>query len=128
MVLKDGKMLLGKRELADHGATEYWQPGGHLEHLESFEDCARREVREETGIEIKNIRFLLLCNQKDYAPKHYVNVGLIADWASGEPIVKELEKWSSWDWYDLSKLPRPLMKMMPYYLEALKTGKNYFDV
>jgi 8-oxo-dGTP diphosphatase len=56
MVLKNGKVLIGKRKGA-HGAGEWAWPGGHLEYMESFEDCARREVMEETGIEIHNIRF-----------------------------------------------------------------------
>ena len=30
-----------------HGAGEYSTPGGHLDPLESFEACARRETREE---------------------------------------------------------------------------------
>lgn len=33
-------------------------PGGHLEHGETFESCAEREVMEETGLAIENIRFL----------------------------------------------------------------------
>ena len=74
MVLKNGKVLIGKRKGA-HGAGEWAWPGGHLEYMESFEDCARREVMEETGIEIHNIRFLRLMNLKEYAPKHYVDIG-----------------------------------------------------
>ena len=55
MVLKDGKVLLGKRK-GSHGEGEYAFPGGHLEYMESFEDCAKREVREECGVEIENLR------------------------------------------------------------------------
>ena len=32
-------------------------PGGYFEYMESFEECAKREVMEETGMEIQNIRF-----------------------------------------------------------------------
>lgn len=125
-VLKDGKILLGKRKSA-HGNGEYGGPGGHLEHLESFEECARRETLEETGIEIENIRFLCLSNLTKYAPKHYVDIGVIADWKSGEPQVLEPEKCEGWDWYDLDALPTPLFAVEPYYIEAIQTGKNYFD-
>lgn len=126
MIIKDGKVLLGKRR-GSHGAGEYASPGGHMEYMESFEECARKEVREETGIEIDNVRFLLLGNIKQYAPKHYVQIGLVADWKSGKPKVLEPDKCESWDWYDLDKLPKPLFGTMPLSIEAYKTGRNYFD-
>src|SRR3989344_7046702 len=88
MIVKNGKVLLGKRR-GSHGAGEYAWPGGHMEYMESFEGCAKREVQEETGMEIDNVRFLRLLNLKKYAPKHYVGIGLIADWKSGEPKVIE---------------------------------------
>lgn len=126
MVMKEGKVLLGKR-ISSHGTGEYAWPGGHMEHMESFEGCAKREVREETGIEIKNIRFVRLMNLKQYAPKHYVDIGLAADWESGEPQVMEPEKCESWAWYAPDALPEPLFATLPTYFEALKTGKNFWD-
>jgi 8-oxo-dGTP diphosphatase len=126
MILKDNKVLLGKRKNS-HGDGAYAWPGGHLEHMESFEDCAKREVLEETGMEIKNIRFLRLMNLKTYAPKHYVDIGLMADWKSGEPQILEPQKCEEWNWYNLDNLPQPLFDTIPSYIEAYKTGKNYFD-
>jgi 8-oxo-dGTP diphosphatase len=99
IVLKDGKVLLGKRK-GSHGEGEYAFPGGHLEYMESFEECAKREVREETGIEIDNIRFQLLYNMKKYVPKHYVHINLLADYKSGEPRVLEPNKCDNWDFFD----------------------------
>ncbi|MDP3726489.1 MAG: NUDIX domain-containing protein [bacterium] len=126
MILKDGKVLMHKRKGA-HGGGEYAWPGGHLEYMESFEECVRREVREEAGIEIKNIRFLRILNLKAYAPKHYVDVGFTAEWASGEPQTLEPEKNEGWDWYDIDKIPEPHFKGIDSYIEAYKTGRNYYD-
>lgn len=126
MVFKDGKILLQKRK-GSHGAGEYSFPGGHLEYMESFEDCARRETLEEAGITIKNLKFLLLSNLKDYAPKHYVHMNFVADWESGEPKIMEPDKCDGWGWYDPDNLPTPYFKTMPVCLEALKTGKYYFS-
>src|SRR5687768_15686447 len=119
MVLKDGKVLLQLRK-SSHGAGEYAFAGGHMEHMESFEETAKREVREETGVEIKNVRFLCLMNIKRYAPKHYVHIGLGADWEKGEPKVLEPDKSESWDWYDLNNLPMPLFESVAATIEAYK--------
>ncbi len=126
MILKDGKVLLGKRK-GSHGAGEWAWPGGHFEYMESFEECAKREVREETGMEIENVRFLRLLNLKEYAPKHYVDLGFVADWKSGEPHVIEPKKCEGWAWVDLEHLPQPLMATVSTYIEAYKTGRNYCD-
>lgn len=127
MIWKDGKILLGKRK-GSHGEGEYAFPGGHLEYMESFENCARRETREECGLEIENIRFQYLANVTKYAPKHYVHIGLIADWKRGEPQVLEPEKSESWDWYDMDNLPQPMFEMCKLAVECQKTGKKYLDV
>lgn len=126
MVFKDGKVLMGRRK-SSHGEGEYAFPGGHVEFGESFEDCARREVREETGIEIKNLRFLRAMNLKAYPGKHYVDIGMVADWASEEPIVCEPEKCEGWEWYDLDNLPEPLFATVQSYIEAYRTGRVFFD-
>lgn len=126
MVMKNGKVLLGKR-IYSHGAGEWQFPGGHLEYLESFEDCAIRETKEEVGLEITNIRFLFLANVKKYEPKHYVHIGLIADYKSGEPRALEREKSDNWNWYKLDNLPTPMFEMCRLSFEAYKTGKDYFD-
>ena len=70
LIFKDGKILLHKRK-GSHGAGEYAFPGGHLEYMESFEDCAKREIAEECGVEVVNIRFNYVANVAKYAPKHY---------------------------------------------------------
>lgn len=126
MIVKDGKVLLGKRK-GSHGEGQYAWPGGNMEYMESFEECAKRETLEETGMHIHNIRFLRLMNLKQYAPKHYVDIGLVADWESGEPQIMEPEKTEGWDWYDIDELPQPLFSTIPSYIEAYKTGKNYWD-
>lgn len=126
LIFKDGKILVGQRK-GSHGAGEYSIPGGHLEYLESFADCARREVREEAGIEITNIRFLSLANLDWYAPKHYVDIGVLADWASGEPQNLEPEKICDWRWCDIAALPQPLFGPSRLKIDAYRTGRQYWD-
>jgi 8-oxo-dGTP diphosphatase len=126
MILKEGKILLGKRK-GSHGEGEYAFPGGHLEYMETFEACARRETAEECGVDIKNIQFQFLANVTKYAPKQYVHIGLLADWSDGEPKVLEPDKSESWNWYELDNLPQPLFEMCRMAIESFKTGIKYYD-
>ncbi|MEK9151967.1 MAG: NUDIX domain-containing protein [Patescibacteria group bacterium] len=126
MVFKDGAALLGKRK-SSIGLDQYGSPGGHLEHWESFEDCARREVAEETGIEIGATRFVCVMNNREHAPHHYIMVILAADWKSGEPRNLEPEKCAGWGWYGMDHLPAAMTPAMHTAFAALKSGLNYFD-
>jgi len=126
MVFKDGKLLLGKRK-SKLGKGEYAGLGGHLEFGESIEACAKREAMEEAGIELKNIKFLCLSSLKKYQGKHYIDIGLTAKWAKGVPKAMEPEKCEGFNWYDLDRLPFPLFAAEHNYLEALKSGKKFFD-
>jgi 8-oxo-dGTP diphosphatase len=127
LIFKDGKVLLGKRKHPDGlGDGQYSGTGGHLEFMESLEECAKRETREEAGIEIENVTFLCVINLKEYAPRHYIDIGFVADWKSGELKNMEPEKREGWDWYELSNLPE-LFGSIPKYIESYKTGKRFFD-
>lgn len=124
LVFRDGRILLGKRKSL-HGKGEYSAPGGHLEYMESFEDCAKRETLEECGVKIKNLKFVHVANIMAYSPKHYINIVLSADWDNGEPEVLEIEKCENWGWYDLDKLPEPMFIQTRLGIENYKSGNHF---
>ena len=121
MVIKDGKMLLGKRKNA-HGEGTWSYPGGHLEFGESWEACSKREVLEETGIQIKNLRFGMVTNdvfEKEH--KHYITIFIVADFDAGDLKLMEPHKCEQWDWFEWGQFPEPLF--LPI-INQLKTDFN----
>jgi 8-oxo-dGTP diphosphatase len=126
MIVKEGAVLLGQRR-GSHGDGEFAFPGGHLEYLESFEHCAKRETLEECGIEIGNIRFQFIANVTNYAPKHYVHIGLLADWQRGTPERLEPASSGPWAWYDIAHLPHPLFEMCRLAIDSYQTQRHYYD-
>lgn len=108
LIFRNNRILLGER-IGAHGANTWATPGGHLEMGESIEECARREVFEETGLAVESITKLSFTNDifKEEG-KHYVTLFVVAACHSGEAEVKEMEKCKQWQWYDLSDLPEPL--------------------
>jgi len=107
-VIKDGKILMHER-FGSHGEHTWSLPGGHLEFGEGIEDGARREVKEESDIEIKNIRFGPYTNDVfKKENKHYVTLFVVAEYDSGEVKIMEPDRCLRWQWCDWNDLPRPL--------------------
>jgi 8-oxo-dGTP diphosphatase len=108
IVIKNGKVLLGKRK-GSHGSGSWAFPGGHLEMNESIEECARREVFEETGISIHNIRYATFTNDifKE-EQKHYVTLFVVAEYHGGDLQINEPDKCEKWDWFIWEKFPENL--------------------
>jgi len=108
IILKGNKVLLYKRKNA-HGDGTWSFPGGHLEFNESIEDCAKREVMEESGIKIKNVKLGPYTNDVfKKEDKHYVTIYAIAEYQSGDAEIKEPEKCERWNWFTWENLPSPL--------------------
>lgn len=106
-VWKDNEFLMQKRQ-GSHGDGTWSLPGGHLEMGESWEECATREVREETGLTIKNLGFLAVTNDIFSENKHYITIWMKADWENGEAHITEPEKCSEQGWFTTSSWPSPL--------------------
>jgi 8-oxo-dGTP diphosphatase len=110
LVWRDGRVLLGER-LGAHGAGTWALPGGHLEFGESVPDCARREVREETGLEVELLGLGPYTNDVFVAEqRHYVTLFVLARSGAGEPQRCEPAKCAQWGWFEWSALPQPLFQ------------------
>lgn len=68
IILKDQKVLIARRGSEKHLAG-YWEfPGGKLEENETEEECLKREIKEELGVEILVDSFFMK-NQHKYGTK-----------------------------------------------------------
>ena len=122
------QVLLGKRK-GSHGEGEWAFPGGSMEHLESFDETALREIAEEVGpdIKVKGLRVCSIINLTEYAPKHYLDIGMVADWVDGEPQTMEPDKCSEWKWFDIANLPENLFVTVERVVEAAVSPFARYD-
>lgn len=131
MMMRNGKILLGRRHSDPgkasselHGGGTWTMPGGKLDFGESFESGARREVLEETGIELKNLKVFCVNNNKvEHA--QFITIGLFADDFEGEPKILEPDEIVEWQWFDLENLPTPLFFPSARVLENYKQKLFY---
>ena len=104
-----GKILIGKRK--NSLAPYYSIPGGKLDDGESFEDGAKREILEETGLILNNIKVIGVTNNLETYKKydiHTVSIELFCDDFSGIPENLEPEKCDGWEWHEPKDLPLPM--------------------
>ena len=122
MILDDNKVLLGHRskDKKDTGGIfeiDCWTlPGGKQEYFETFFECAKREVKEETNLEIGELK--LFGAADDIQPdRHYITLHIIAKKHSGELKVMEPTKEDRWEWFNLDKLPQNLYSPSKKFIE-----------
>jgi len=125
IIRKDGKVLMHKRK-SKMGFGTWAFPGGHLEFHETVIDCFIRETKEESDVEITNIKIGPYTNDINIKENmHYITLFGVADWKSGEAKVMEPDKCEKWEWFNWNNLPQPLMLTV----EILKkTDFDPFDI
>lgn len=105
------QVLLGLRKSA-HAQGTWCPPGGHMEYGETNEQAAVREVKEETGLILEPEDLVFAGVTNDFfedSGKHYITLHMICRKFQGTPKVTEPDKCVEWKWFDIDKLPSPLM-------------------
>jgi NAD+ diphosphatase len=75
---------------------------GFVEAGENFEECVRREVMEETGIAVENVRYF---GSQPWPFPHSLMVGFTAEYAGGEIVPEEKEIVQA-GWFGPEEVPR----------------------
>ena len=108
LLFQAGKLLLIRRK-GSHGAGSWATPGGHLEFGEEPADCARREAKEEVGVDVGEVTFRSITNDLFVEEgKHYITLWMSARITDGEPTVAARDEVAELGWFDPSDLPQPL--------------------
>jgi NAD+ diphosphatase len=100
ILVKQGDQVLLTRK-AEWPPGRYSLVAGFLDFGESLEECAIREVREETGIEIENVRYV---GSQNWPFPAQLMAGFVADYAGGEITVETTELEDA-RWFSIDALP-----------------------
>ena len=80
---EEGRLLVVKQEVT---ATRHWSlPGGHLEVVETIEQCLVREIKEETGLGVA-LKELLYITDRFANDTHVVHISLLVGRVSRDPL------------------------------------------
>ena len=118
VVVSEGKVLFGKRK-GTHGAGCWSTAGGHLEFGETIEECAKRELFEETGLQATSLILGPWTNNVIDGSKHYVTLFVFVDRFVGEVTLKEPDKCEGWHWFDWKEIPSPLFPTVAHLFQKI---------
>ena len=99
LVRRGAKLLLIRN--AAWSAGRFSLVAGFLDFGESLEECVQREVREETGIEVTNIRYV---GSQCWPFPSQQMIGFLADYAGGEVLPDGVEVVEA-GWFHADALP-----------------------
>ncbi len=117
-VLKDDKILLS--HAAAFPGNWYSISAGFVEPGETLEECVRRELKEEVGIEVKNIKFF---GSQPWPFPNSLMLGFTAEWAGGD-VVPDGKEISAAGWFtpaDMPEVPPKISiarEIIDWYLEG----------
>ncbi len=107
-IVKDNALLLGKRKNC-YGAGTWALPGGHLEYGETLIECAKRELKEELGIE--GLEFTLLSVIDSIAEqRHYLHMSFLLHKFTGTIATMEPDLCEEWCFFDMAQLPETIFE------------------
>lgn len=121
-VVKDDAILLARAHRFPPGL--YSVIAGFVEPGETLEQCVRREIQEETGIQVKNIRYF---GSQQWPFPNSLMIGFTAEYESGEIKIDPGEltdaRWCTPD--SLPELPHTITiarRLITWFLENTRNG------
>jgi NAD+ diphosphatase len=101
VAIHDKEKLLLAKGIRHKEANMYSTLAGFVESGESLEEAVHREVFEEVGVKVKNLRYF---NSQPWPFPHSLMVGFIAEYDGGDIVCQENEIDDA-QWFDVDALP-----------------------
>ncbi len=106
LVFREGRLLITQRHADDYLGGLWEFPGGKREGAESGEECLRRALREELGIEIEILERIAIV-QHTYPEKSVQLHFYRCAWRGGEPQALDCQAFAWIEAAELGQYPFP---------------------
>jgi len=108
---ENGELLLQKRNKEPEKG--WWSiPGGRVEMFDTFKSTIKREVKEETDLDIEIVKTIGICDHivdmVEEEKVHWVSPNFLCRVVSGKAKIMEPTKHAEMGWFSLNELPSML--------------------
>lgn len=120
-IIKNDKneILLGFR-IGKLGYHTWGLPGGKLDFSEDTKECAKRELKEETNLDV-DVNDLTLAGVTSAIydeNTHYITIIYETNIFENDLLLMEPTKFEKWEWFSLDNLPNSLFLPFKNYVLA----------
>jgi 8-oxo-dGTP diphosphatase len=128
ILVKDGKILLLRRQNTGWHDGDYCTPAGHAEDKETVREATAREAMEEVGIKIKPDDLEFVHVQHRWNGDHSrIGFYFVPKYFEGEPHNMEPDKCDDIHWFPLDALPANTIAPFRFALECYTKGIKYSE-
>jgi ADP-ribose pyrophosphatase YjhB (NUDIX family) len=124
VVEKDNKILMVQEGL-DFCYGQWNYPAGHVDEFENITDAAIREVKEETGLDVKLVGLLPICETKLKNETHVI-IRFVAEVIGGE-INFDSKEIIDVKWIDIDTIKNMTEKELRNYEVGKNIIKDYVE-
>lgn len=105
LIIKDNKILMAKRSEKLVQGGKWGLIGGFVDRDETCEEAVVREVFEETGYRLKNVKFFTIIDSPKRKNEERQNIGFVYACEAGEQEGKPDNESTEQKWFPLGNLP-----------------------
>lgn len=124
LVVRDGRLLLGRRKNTGTLDGYLSTPGGRIEQNENRYEAAARELKEETGLDNGPL-FVVGFKEHFRDGKHNFIIYLYSHDVKGQPKNMEPNKCEGWEWVEWNNIPLGRCTEPPDILDVVRYSSNY---
>lgn len=125
ILIRDGKILMGRRLHTGWQDGNYGLLSGHLEPKETLTEAILRETEEETSIKLEEekLKFVHVMHRKFC----YIDFFFVAQSFKGEAKILEPDKCSEWKWFPINSLPENTIPSIRHVIKNYQEGITFSE-
>lgn len=105
---KNQLLMIKRNNKKAEGVGSWCPPGGYINWGEHFFDAAKRETKEEVGINVDKVELFSVTSE--ILPTYHSITIWVASRSNGHKVIPDGDEVKEYQWSDVDNLPQPLFE------------------